>query len=313
MFRRAPFAAFFFTAASIALCQVPSWETLKKAYAYEYAEVKPKIVLKDAPKARVEDVSFSGFDGSTATGVFIRPVSEGRYPVVLLLHGLGGSKETMTLHLAQPLIDRGYAVFALDAPFHGERRTTESKKEFAELYFGIAKTKTTGDLFAKINAIDAENRYRKFLQGICFEGVLDYERALDYLITRPEVDPKRIGLFGYSFGSIMGSILAGIDSRVRVAVLGVGGDPVLPSIPTMPADFRDRAYLGACSLYVGHTEAPILMLVGEKDDVIGREASDRLYDAAGPAKSRKIYPTGHSLPEAAFQDGIEWLVQRLRA
>src|SRR5205814_7983443 len=50
-------------------------------------------------------------------------------------------------------------------------------------------------------------------------------RALDYLETVPEVDPKRIGFYGVSMGGILGALAAGLDTRFRAPVLvTAGGD-----------------------------------------------------------------------------------------
>jgi dipeptidyl aminopeptidase/acylaminoacyl peptidase len=52
----------------------------------------------------------------------------------------------------------------------------------------------------------------------------NYERAatavIDYLMTRPEVDPDRIGLMGASMGSFWGTRIAAYDHRVKAAVVG---------------------------------------------------------------------------------------------
>ena len=47
--------------------------------------------------------------------------------------------------------------------------------------------------------------------------VWDGMRALDYLLTRPEVDPARISITGTSGGGFQAAIIAALDSRIRVA------------------------------------------------------------------------------------------------
>jgi hypothetical protein len=49
--------------------------------------------------------------------------------------------------------------------------------------------------------------------------IWDLERGIDYLQTRPEVDPGRIGLTGNSMGGATTSCLATVDPRVRAAVV----------------------------------------------------------------------------------------------
>ena len=47
--------------------------------------------------------------------------------------------------------------------------------------------------------------------------VWDGMRALDYLLTRPEVDPARISVTGTSGGGFQSLYLAALDARIRVA------------------------------------------------------------------------------------------------
>lgn len=57
------------------------------------------------------------------------------------------------------------------------------------------------------------------------QSVADNQRVLDWIETRPEFDPKRIGVNGTSMGAIKGSLLMACDPRVRAASLClVGGD-----------------------------------------------------------------------------------------
>jgi len=48
--------------------------------------------------------------------------------------------------------------------------------------------------------------------------VYDSLRALDYLVTRPEVDPARIATLGISMGSTMAWWTAALDTRIKVCV-----------------------------------------------------------------------------------------------
>lgn len=55
------------------------------------------------------------------------------------------------------------------------------------------------------------------------QTVLDNRQVLDYLVTRPEVDPNRLGCLGLSLGGIKASLVAAVDDRIRCAVLGLAG------------------------------------------------------------------------------------------
>jgi dienelactone hydrolase len=63
----------------------------------------------------------------------------------------------------------------------------------------------------------------------------DTRRIIDWLERQPEVDAKRLGLFGISLGAIRGVMVLGLEPRLRAAVLGLpGGD--LPYIATHSED-----------------------------------------------------------------------------
>lgn len=48
--------------------------------------------------------------------------------------------------------------------------------------------------------------------------IFDEHRALDYLVSRPEVDPQRIGAFGISMGATKAWWLAALDERIKLCI-----------------------------------------------------------------------------------------------
>ncbi len=63
--------------------------------------------------------------------------------------------------------------------------------------------------------------------------LIDAIRATDYLLTRPEIDPARIGAFGCSGGGLMTALTAALDTRIAVAGIAcftTSFDTLLPSI-----------------------------------------------------------------------------------
>ena len=55
------------------------------------------------------------------------------------------------------------------------------------------------------------------------QTVLDTRQALDYMVTRTDVDPNRLGCLGLSLGGIKTSLVAAVDRRIKCAVLGLAG------------------------------------------------------------------------------------------
>jgi len=129
-----------------------------------------------------------------------RPAKEGRYPVVIVLHGTGGSKDGMRSWLTD-FAKRGIMGVAIDARYHGERA-------------GGAKGAQ-----AYVAAIAAAWRAPadKMEHPFFYDTAWDLWRLIDVLGKRDDVDPKRIGMLGTSMGGIQTWLAASVDERIAVA------------------------------------------------------------------------------------------------
>lgn len=147
-----------------------------------------------------EHISFSVEPSSRVTGILIKSLgSTGRLPVVIQLHGTGGSKESMLPRLTT-LANRGFIAVAIDGRYHGERAGNAP---------GLQTPYTT----AIFNAYKTGREHPFF-----YDTVIDVMRLIDYLETRPDVDAARIGLGGTSKGGIETYLAAAVDPRVAAAV-----------------------------------------------------------------------------------------------
>src|SRR5882672_6828678 len=121
-------------------------------------------------------------------------------PVILLLPVSGGNYEVEN-HFARYIAKHGVAVVVAHRP-------TNAEPELAEL--GAINT---------------------WLEQSVSRG----KRVLDWIESRPELDPGRVGVFGISMGAIQGVLLTAADPRIRAEVFGlVGGD--LPYILCQSAE-----------------------------------------------------------------------------
>ncbi len=116
-------------------------------------------------------------------------------------------------------------------------------------------------------------------------------RALDYLQTRPEVDPKRFGVTGRSGGGAYSWWLAAIDERVRVAVPVAG-------ITSLRNHVVDGCVEGHCDcMYPVNTyrwDFPaVAALVAPRPLLISNTDKDSIFPLEGVldvhAKTRSIY------------------------
>jgi dienelactone hydrolase len=136
----------------------------------------------------------------------VRPVGEGRRPAVIVLHGTGGDKAKMREWLVA-LAKRGIIGVAIDARYHGDR---SGGAKGAEAY-NEAITRAW-------RAKPGEPQEHPFY----YDTSWDLWRTLDYLASRDDVDPRRIGMLGTSMGGIETWLAGAVDDRVAVAVPAIG-------------------------------------------------------------------------------------------
>jgi dienelactone hydrolase len=136
--------------------------------------------------------------------VIVRPRGPaGKRPAVIVLHGTGGSKEGQREHETMArLVGKGIIAVAIDARYHGERA---GGAKGAEAY--------NAAILAAWRARPAEQEHPFY-----YDTVWDLWRTVDYLLTRPEVDGKRLGMIGFSMGGIETWLAASVDERIAVAV-----------------------------------------------------------------------------------------------
>lgn len=129
-----------------------------------------------------------------------------KLPAVIVLHGTGGTKEGQRqwlFHLAK----RGIIGVAIDARYHGERVADgKGRAAYNEAIIRAWKAKP------------GEKQEHPFYYDTCW----DLWRLVDYLETRDDIDPKRLGMIGISMGGIQTWLAAAVDDRIKVVVPAIG-------------------------------------------------------------------------------------------
>jgi len=147
----------------------------------------------------------------------IMPVPEGEHPSVTAYRERNYQGQSTSLALCR----RGYVVVAIDCFYFGERRA---------LFAGDIEKYGRDRSKYSVEAVGALNRRAEegegilarslFWAGTTWPGVAHWDdiRTVDYLASRPEVDPERIGCLGISMGGDRTDYLAGLDERIKCAV-----------------------------------------------------------------------------------------------
>ena len=120
--------------------------------------------------------------------------------------------------------------------------------------------------------------------------VWDGIRALDYLLTRPEVDPKQIGLTGNSGGGTLTTWLWAVDDRFTMAAPGCFVTTFLHNLENeLPADCEQYppgvigGGLEMADFYIAQAPKPVILL-GQKYDYFDRRGFLKTYE-----ELKKIY------------------------
>lgn len=228
---------------------------------------------------------------------FVRPLGEvRREPVVLYNHAHGGQYDLGKDELihgrgalldppyARLLTQQGYCALCMDTWLFGERRGRSESELFKEMLW----------------------------RGQVLWGMMVYDslRGIDYLVSRPEVDPARIATLGLSMGSTMAWWVAALDERIKVCIdlccltdfeeliraRGLDGHGIYYFVPNLLKSF-DTAAINALIAPRAH-----LALAGNYDLLTPPAGLDRIdaalravYAAQGVPERWQLlrYDTGH--------------------
>lgn len=156
----------------------------------------------------IENVIFESRPGFPVTANLYLPKGKaGPFPGVIGTcgHSANGKAAETYQSFAQGLARQGYVCLIFDPPGQGER-FQYLKEGFKSRYGpGVSEHVQAGNQMTLVG---------EFIGSwFAWDGI----RALDYLLTRPEVDPKRVGLTGNSGGGTQATWLCGLEDRWSMA------------------------------------------------------------------------------------------------
>jgi dienelactone hydrolase len=217
------------------------------------------------------------YEGKSLPAWFVKGRGQGPRPTVVLFDGMDNAKEMSVIFAGLDLAKRGINVLAIDGPGQSEP--------------------------LRLHNIPTRHDYEA--AGI---------PAYDYVALRPEADPKRVAVMGYSFGGYHAPRICAFDKRYAACVC-FGAmhwnvyDFVKGHAPTDPrqtsgSTFQFRWVVGAPDnatalewakkfTLEGVAEkvtCPILILHGENDRVVPLAEAKKLYERVGSKnKTLKIF------------------------
>ena len=155
----------------------------------------------------IEKLLYQSLPGLYVTALVYVPENGEQHPAVLVPAGHSVNGKIHYQDLCQRLVQRGYLVISWDPVGQGERSQ-----------FWDPKAKKS-----RYNLICAEHSVlgnMAYLAGtnLARWEVWDGIRAVDYLLTRPDVDRERISITGTSGGGFQTTLLGALDDRIKVVI-----------------------------------------------------------------------------------------------
>jgi dienelactone hydrolase len=221
----------------------------------------PDWTVLQRPRAeKVQAISYTGlsFQGNP-TRVFawlgIPPVPEGEtVPAMVLVHGGGGTAFDEWVRL---WVDRGYAAIAMD-----------TCGQVPVGNYGQYVRDRQGGPRGR-GGFDQLDRPRE--DQWTYHAVADVILAHSLIRSLPQVDARRTGVTGISWGGYLTCIVAGVDARFQLAVpvygCGFYRDTVFADrlAQLAPADADTWMAWWDPSVYLGHASQPMLWVTGSND------------------------------------------------
>lgn len=160
-----------------------------------------------------------------AEGLYIVPKGlRGKAPLVIAMHGGGGSPEVALFHgganyhdMVRGGVKRGYIVFAPQHLFSAEGYPKDIRRQI-------------------------DDRLRLIGTSLTAVEIAKITRSLDVLLKRPEVDAERVGMVGLSYGGYYALVTSAVEPRIKVTVsscyYGVQEGRYERDELSVPSDFR---------------------------------------------------------------------------
>jgi hypothetical protein len=156
----------------------------------------------------VEKLIYQSLPGFYVTALLYVPENGQKvHPAILVPAGHSSNGKIHYQDLCQRLVQRGYLVISWDPVGQGERSQ----------FWDTTNKKSRYNLICAEHAVLGNLAYLAGANLARWE-IWDGMRALDYLLTRPDVDGGKINVTGTSGGGFQAALLGALDDRIRVII-----------------------------------------------------------------------------------------------
>lgn len=260
---------------------------------------------------RVENIIFESLPKRYVTANLYIPEGEGPFPVAVEFcgHGLSGKIGQFQVTLSQLFTANGIAVLVVDPVGQGERIQFVDKNS-QTLTRGATTEHTILNMGANLLG-----------SSVAAYEYWDNHRAIDYLVTRPDIDKDRIGVFGSSGGGTQASYMLGLDERIMVAsvcsyftqrekVLEIFG----PSDGCQHIPYEGRERLEIADFVLMMAPKPVLIMSGKYDFVdywgatVAFKELEKAYTVLGSPEKVSMFSAeaGHGMPRDKALALVSW-------
>jgi dienelactone hydrolase/pimeloyl-ACP methyl ester carboxylesterase len=259
---------------------------------------------------RVEKVIYESRPGHAVTGALYLPEGRGPFPGVLVPcgHSENGKAAEAYQRACILLARHGFVVLCYDPIGQGERKQVLPAG-------GKPLGSTIEHTHVGVGAL---------LVGWSAAGwrIWDGIRSLDYLASRPEVDPERLGCTGNSGGGTLTAYLMALDGRIRAAAPSCYLTSLERLFATIGPQDAEQNIPGQVAFGLEHADyvtlrapKPTILLVGTQDffDIGGawttfREAK-RVYGVLGYGERVDLfeYDDKHGFSKPRREAALRWM------
>jgi len=266
---------------------------------------------------RIEKVLFDSMPGIRVSANLYVPQSSGPgpFPAVLLQIGHFDNGKASEQKTASNLALKGFVVVTFDPIGQAERLQGYNPATGTSLVQGG----TTQHFMAGGQSALVGQNFARYL-------IFDARRALDYLTTRPEVDPTRIGATGCSGGGTLTYFVAALDDRIKAAAPACAVSSFGARLGPAIGD-SEQSWTNFISSGLDHADfvelfapKPFLILSTQLD-YVPLAGAQAVYDEARVwyglynAASRLqwfVGPGGHGTPRVVREAIYGWMIQWLK-